>query len=78
MSDSQQTSWSNDPNAPNVSYPVYNYEKTYFAGIFIGSALYGTRKASLPTRPSIRAHIICLVYFRDHHRAILPVHGCTT
>ena len=81
MSDSQQTSWSNDPNAPNVSYPVYHYEKTYFAGIFIGSALYGIQKAPLPTRPSVLTlfvwfilGIIIVLFFRCMVALLDPVH----
>jgi hypothetical protein len=49
--------WSDNPNAPKIPYDLYFEEKANFAGILIGSILYGTRKAPPPTRPSIRAHL---------------------
>ena len=51
MSDFQQRPWSDDLNAPKISYLVYFVEKSSFAGILIGSILYGAHKISSPTRP---------------------------
>ena len=42
MSGSQQTPWSNNPNAPKILYDLYFEEKANFAGFLIGSILYGT------------------------------------
>ena len=56
MSDSQRKSWSNNPDAPNISYDVYLNEKSDFAGLFVGSMLYGIHKTSPPTHLAIRAH----------------------
>lgn len=44
MSDSQYKPWSNNPNAPKLTYPMYLEEKAYFAGTLIGSMLYGMYK----------------------------------
>lgn len=41
MSDSSQMSWSDNPYAPKIPYPVYLSEKSNFAGVFIGAILYG-------------------------------------
>ena len=43
MSDPQQ-SWSNNPNAPKISHGLYFTEKSRFAGVFLGSILYGLYK----------------------------------
>jgi len=36
--------WSDNPNAPKITYQLYLEEKAYFAGTFIGAMFYGTRK----------------------------------
>jgi len=41
MSDSDQKPWSDNPNAPKIPYSLYFQEKADFAGILIGSILYG-------------------------------------
>ena len=41
MSNSSQKAWSDDPYAPQISYPIYLAEKTSFAGELIGTVLYG-------------------------------------
>ena len=41
MSDS---SWSDNPNAPKIPYPVYYFEKVLFAGDFISLIIYGVYK----------------------------------
>ena len=46
MSGSQQKPWSNNPNAPNISYNTYLNEKSGLAGLFVGSMLYGAPKTS--------------------------------
>ena len=78
MSDSQQTPWSNNPNAPKVSRSVYHYEKAYFAGFLISLVLYGMHKAPLPIHPSIRAHsvlgIVVVLFFRCIAALLNPIH----
>ena len=49
MSDSQERPWSDNPNAPRIPYWLYLQEKSRFAGVFLGSILYGTNKVSLST-----------------------------
>ena len=44
MSDSHPMPWSDNPNAPKISYPLYFREKSSFAGSLIGTILYGTSK----------------------------------
>ena len=41
MSDSQDKPWSDNPNAPQIPYYLYFEEKADFAGVLIGSILYG-------------------------------------
>lgn len=41
MSDTSQTSWSNDPYAPQISRRTYFAEKMSFAGFLIGAICYG-------------------------------------
>jgi len=41
MSDSQERPWSDNPNAPKIPYYLYFEEKADFAGVLIGSILYG-------------------------------------
>ena len=45
MSDSRLIPWSDNPNAPKISYPLYFSEKTNFTGVVLGSIFYGTWKA---------------------------------
>lgn len=52
MSASGQGPWSDNPNAPEISYHVYSYEKANFAGILIGSILYGAH-SHLRVSPSM-------------------------
>ena len=58
MSDSQEQPWSDHPNAPNISRRVYFYEKAYFAGLLIGSILYGALNA-----PRLRTCLSVLTSF---------------
>ena len=44
MSDSQEQSWSDNPNAPKIPPLLYIWEKAYFAGALLGTILYGTRE----------------------------------
>ena len=78
MSNSQQTSWSDNPNAPKVSHLEYHYEKAYFAGCFTGLVLYGTRKVPLLTCPSMHTHIVLgivvVLFFRCITKLFDPVH----
>jgi len=63
MVDYQEQPWSDNPNAPQMLYFMYQLEKAWFAGILLSLVSYGTRKISLPTHPLIRAHcFVCLVY----------------
>ena len=41
MSDAQQKSWSDNPNAPKIPYGLYFLEKAYFGGVLFGLILYG-------------------------------------
>ena len=52
MSNSQQTPWSNNRNAPKISYHLYIQEKIYFFGILVDPILYGTRKIPPLASPS--------------------------
>ena len=74
MSDSQLKLWSDNPNAPKISYDQYFEEKVYFAGVLLGSILYGTREARSPTRLSADPHFVSPVSSRDRHRVVLPMH----
>jgi len=56
MSDSQEQPWSDNPNAPKISYGLYLTEKTWFAGTIISSILYGAHMMSLSSPPSLRTH----------------------
>jgi len=80
VSHSQEQPWSNSPNAPKIPYYIYRSEKTWFAGAFIGSILYGTLKRSLLT---IRAHclfvwvipgILVVLFFNCISTLFNPVH----
>lgn len=42
MSDSSETLWSDNPNAPQIPRDVYLGEKSNFSGILIGAIFYGT------------------------------------
>ena len=58
MYDSEQQPWSNNPNTPKIPYYIYNYEKTYLAGILIGAILYG-----VPENPHTHATVpLCLLH----------------
>ena len=61
MSGSQQRPWSDNPNAPVISYSAYLDEKAWFAGTVFSSVLYGTPKTGLFTHSSIGAHSVCSV-----------------
>ena len=74
MSDPRRTPWSDNPNAPQISYYQYFEEKAYVSGIFISSILYGTPNAPTPTRSLICAHFVCPVYSRDDHCVVLQMH----
>ena len=58
MSDSQEQLWSDNPNAPKITYALYFAEKSYFAGILLAAILYG---AYGTFRLHIRSVLICLV-----------------
>ena len=75
MSGSQELQpWSNDPNAPDITYMTYFEEKSAFAGNLIASILYGTSMTHPPTRPSARAHFACLVFLRIRYRSVLQMY----
>jgi len=74
MSDSHLKPWSDNPNAPKISYDRYFEEKVYFAGVLLGSILYGEREARSPTRLSADIHFVSLIYSRNRHHAVLPMH----
>ena len=58
MADAQQKSWSNNPNAPKISYDLYFAEKASLAGTLIATVLYGMSKTLRP-----RAHPTILNLF---------------
>jgi len=43
MSDIQQNSWSDNPNAPEIPHVVYLWEKVALATLFVSLMLYGER-----------------------------------
>ena len=53
MWDTQHRPWSDNPNAPKISYHLYFDEKAHFAGSLVNSILYGMPKIShhKPTNP---------------------------
>ena len=79
---SGQRLWSNNPNAPEISYVQYVGEKTVFAGYLIGPILYGTPKTPLPPHPSTRAHsarsiipgIVVALFFQCMAALLKPIH----
>jgi len=75
MSDSQDKPWSDNPNAPQIPYYLYFEEKADFAGVLIGSILYGMHGAT-PDHTPMEPSSLCLLGFsRDPRRALLPVYG---
>ena len=58
MSDSQQQLWSDNSNGPNITYDLHLREKSNFAGLLIGSILYG-----MPKTPSLRFRLFVLILF---------------
>ena len=63
--------WSEDPNAPQIPPFLYLAEKENFAGLLIGTILYGM----LPMHPSICTHSACSPYhLRGHHGSVLQMH----
>lgn len=59
MSDSSDLPWSNSPNAPQLPYFLYKYEKGYIAGSIIAVILYG---------------IVVALFFQCMSALLLPVH----
>ena len=55
MSESSQKPWSDNPNAPQIPYDLYVWEKAVFAEGFIGAILYG-----LPTYMSVVLFLLTL------------------
>ena len=81
MSDPQQKLWSNNLNAPKVTYDLHLREKSNFAGLLIGSILYGMSKTPSPTFPFVRAHFVWFIlgmliklFFKCITSLINPVH----
>ena len=52
MSNGSEESWSNNPNAPQISSVVYVAEKELFAGNIISGILYGTPTNAFAYLPS--------------------------
>jgi len=84
MSDSQEQSWSDNPNAPNIPPIIYRFEKAWFAGTLISAILYGTRKGSLPTHLPIHfmvsfvrfiPGVLIMLFFKCVTALFSPVHG---
>jgi len=74
-SDSEKRTWSDNLNAPGMSYDPYFGEEAHFTGILISPVLYGTCRRAPPARPLVRAHFACSVYSRDPHSAVLQKYG---
>ena len=83
MSDSQEQPWSDSPNAPEIPYYIYRFEKTWFAGVLVSSILYGTLKRLLLTPPSVYAHflfvrfipgILAVLFFNSMATLFNPIH----
>ena len=76
MSGIQQKPWSGNPNAPKVPHDLSHAEKVYFAGILIASILYGMCDSETPSSPLLLNYIrpVRLVYSRDPHCALIPLH----
>ena len=75
MSDSQEKPWSDNPNAPQIPYYLYFEEKADFAGVLIGSILYGMHMVFTPISLRNHTHLVCSAYPRDTGRTFLPVYG---
>ena len=69
MYDSQEKLWSDNPNAPKISYNLYFQEKVTFAGDFVGPILYDTRNlhVNLPILTSFVRFIIGAVVVLFFH-----------
>lgn len=59
MPDPPEMPWSDNPNAPAITYFDYASEKSNFAGFLIGAMLYGM---SSRTRPFIRVHLFPFIF----------------
>ena len=73
MSDAEGQPFSDNPNAPKIPFDLYFQEKANFAGILIGSILYGARKT--PTRVSSCPMLTS--FARNRNRVVFPVYGST-
>ena len=73
-SDSSQKPWSDNPNAPQIPYGLYFWEKATVAGNIIGAIFYG-----LQTHMSVYSILAHLVYSincsRYRHRTLLSIYG---
>lgn len=85
MSDSSELPWSNNPYAPKIPYHIYFGEKAVFAGILIGSMLYGARRIFLPYVPlsvftlPVRfiLGIVIVLFFKCMAALLDPIHRRT-
>jgi len=72
---SDQKPWSDNPNAPQIPYDLYFWEKAAFAGELIAAIFYG-----LPTYRSVCSILTHLVRStncsRNRHRHLLPMYHC--
>ena len=69
MSEDSQVPWSDDPNAPQIPYVLYESEKYNFAGIVLTAMFYGE-----PIHASV--YPIPQIYHpRDCRPSVLPMHG---
>ena len=71
MSDSSETSWSNDPNAPKIPPSLHLAEKETFAGALIGAISYGTL-IHIPAHP--HSPRLLDPPFRHRHCYVLPMY----
>ena len=72
---SQQKPWSDSPNAPKITYKVYFEEKANFAGVLIGSILYGMSK-NATTYVAYLHSVRSFGYSRDRYRVVLQMRAC--
>ena len=78
MESSSQKPWSDNPNAPQISYSLYFAEKVNFAGFLIGAIFYGmqTHTSTSPRSPGlpiVNVGVIIVLFFRCMGALFSPV-----
>ena len=73
MSSSPEPLWSNNPNAPQIPYPLYFREKATLDETFIAAILYGLSSLHPPTRVQ---RVFLTFNPRDCYCSVLPMYKC--